>query len=159
MHDVLPEQEQENIFKNCRLRREQQIRSACDHQASLLFGTLLTEPKPKLVFFFGKRHCHSVEVILALATQYHEQDNFSILVRHADVTTCAAIAQILCTQWHSESEGKMAITAPSNRRIDVHLYEKKSNCQKPRVVNVTFFTLQVPTADSHTQRSTQNLHS
>ena len=143
MRNMLADMDQENGFQNFRLRREEQIRSACSNQMSLLAGTLLTEPVPRLVFFFGKRHCHSVEVILCLATQHLDQDNISILVRHSDVTTCAAVAQILCTHWHCESEGKLATTVPSARRIDVYLYEKMSNDCKPRSVCVTFFTLQV----------------
>jgi hypothetical protein len=143
MRDLSPDMDQENGFRNFRMRREEQIRSACDNQVTVLTGTLNSDPAPKLVFFFGKRHCHSVEVILALAAQNRDQGNVSILVRHADVTTCAAVAQILCSHWHSESDGKLATTVPSARRIDVHLYEKFSNGRKPRLVCVTFFTVQV----------------
>ena len=148
MRDSSFEMDQENDFRNFRLRREEQIRSACDSQVSVLAGTLNSEPIPTLVFFFGKRHCHSVEVILALALQHRNQEYISILVRHADVTTCAAVAQILCSHWHSESDGKLATTVPSARRIDVHLYDKLGNGRKPRLVCVTFFTLQA----RHTKR-------
>ena len=112
--------DQENGFQNFRLRREEQIRSACSNQMSLLAGTLLTEPVPRLVFFFGKRHCHSVEVIICLATQHLYRDNISILVRYSGVTTLAAsaVAQILCTHWHCqcETEGKLATSAPGPDR-------------------------------------------